>query len=293
MIMRDLIGYGPEGLNFYWPNNAKIAINFILNYEEGSELSPVNGDTYAETQGADFPFSPKDEGIRNLSIESFYEYGSRVGLWRLLRLFDAYQIPLTFFVSGQALLLNPLLAMYLAQNNHEVAGHGWRWIDYARTSREVEKEHIILCIETLEKLTGQRPKGWYTGRRSENTRSLLLEIGGFIYDSDSYADELPYYQNQHLIIPYSLDCNDFKFTTNPGLITAQAFYEQLVASFNYLYQEKRPTIMTIGLHPRLSGRPARCEAVKQFLNYLLQYDDIWITQRIKIAEHWLKEFPVA
>ncbi|MDR3501391.1 MAG: polysaccharide deacetylase family protein [Legionella sp.] len=290
--MRDLIGYGPDGFNFYWPNNAKVAINFVINYEEGSELSPVNGDMYAEMQGMDFPFAAKDEGMRNLSAESCYEYGSRVGLWRLLRLFDLYQIPLTFFITGQALLLNPLFALYLAHNNHEVAGHGWRWIDYARVPREVEKEHIVLCIETLEKLTGQKPNGWYTGRRSENTRDLLLEIGGFTYDSDSYADDLPYYHDQHLIIPYSLDCNDFKFTTNPGFVTPQAFYEQLVASFNYLYEEKRPVIMTIGLHPRLSGKPARCQAIKQFLDYLLQYEDIWITQRINIADYWLKEFPV-
>lgn len=289
--MRDLIGYGPDGFNFSWPNNAKVAINFVINYEEGSELSPVNGDMYAETQGMDFPFALKDEGMRNLSAESSYEYGSRVGLWRLLRLFDRYQIPLTFFVTGQALLFNPLFALYLAQNDHEIAGHGWRWIDYSRMPREVEKEHIILCIETLKKLTGQKPKGWYTGRRSENTRDLLLEIGGFTYDSDSYADELPYYHDQHLIIPYSLDCNDFKFTTNPGFVTPKAFYEQLITSFNYLYEEKRSVIMTVGLHPRLSGKPARCQAIKQFLDYLLQYEDIWITPRINIANYWLKEFP--
>lgn len=151
----------------------------MINYEEGAELSPIHGDSHAETSGADFPFIPKAKGQRNLSMESFYEYGSRVGIWRLLRLFDHYKIPLTFFVTGQALILNPLLADYLAQQSHEIAGHGWRWINYANIPRKVEKKHILLCMETLEKLTGHKPRGWYTGRRSESTRKLLLEIGGF------------------------------------------------------------------------------------------------------------------
>lgn len=287
--MRDFLGYGLEEKQWFWPNNAKIAINFVINYEEGSELSPLNGDAEAETSGADFPFTAKAKGERNLSMESFYEYGSRVGLWRLLRLFNHYQIPLTFFVTGQALILNPLLANYLAQSQHEVAGHGWRWINYADIPPEIEKKHFLLCIETIKKLTGQRPKGWYTGRRSENTRKILLEIGGFLYDSDSYADELPYYIDKHLVIPYSLDCNDFRFTTTPGFSSTQAFYERLIHTFNYLYQEKRLTIMTIGLHPRLSGKPDRSQMLKQFLDYLAQYQDIWITRRIDIAHYWLKQ----
>jgi len=289
--MRDLVGKDPEPINFFWPNKTKIAVNFVLNYEEGSELTPVNGDLWAETSGTDFPFVPKAKGKRNLSVESFYEYGSRVGLWRLLRLFDHYQIPLTFFVTGQALMLNPLLASYLRQHTHEVAGHGWRWIDYANIPKTIEKEHMQLCIETLEQLTGQRPKGWYTGRRSEHTRELLLELGGFTYDSDSYADELPYYVDKHLIIAHSLDCNDFKFTTTPGFGSAQAFYDQLINTFDYLYQEKRPAIMTIGLHPRLSGKPDRCLMLKKFLDYLISYHDIWITKRIDIANYWIEVNP--
>ena len=158
--MRDLTGYGSKEYLFCWPNQAKVAINFVVNYEEGSELTPVNGDLQAETSGADFPFSFKGEGNRNLSMESFYEYGSRAGLWRLLRLFDHYQIPLTFFATGHALALNPLLAEYLTLQHHEVAGHGWRWIDYAHIPKKIEKEHMLLCIKTLQKLTGQRPKGW-------------------------------------------------------------------------------------------------------------------------------------
>ncbi|HHT0594274.1 TPA: polysaccharide deacetylase family protein [Legionella anisa] len=289
--MRDLVGYGSEGKNFFWPNKAKVAINFVINYEEGAELSPIHGDSYAETSGTDFPFIPKAKGQRNLSMESFYEYGSRVGIWRLLRLFDHYKIPLTFFVTGQALILNPLFADYLAQQSHEIAGHGWRWINYANIPRRVEKKHILLCMETLEKLTGYKPRGWYTGRRSESTRKILLEIGGFLYDSDSYADELPYYSQNHLIIPYSLDCNDFSFTTTPGITNAKTFYERLMNTFHYLYQEKRLVLMTIGLHPRLSGKPERCLMLKQFLEHVTQYQDVWIARRIDIAQFWLEKSP--
>lgn len=224
-------------------------------------------------------------------MESFYEYGSRVGIWRLLRLFDPYNIPLTFFVTGQALVLNPVFADYLAQQNHEVAGHAWRWLNYTNIPKKVEKKHMLLCVETLEKLTGRKPKGWYTGRRSENTRELLLELGGFLYDSDSYADELPYYINNHLVIPYSLDCNDFRFTTSPGFQDPRDFYERLMNTFCYLYQEKRLAIMTIGLHPRLSGKPDRCFILKQFLDHLTQYQDIWITRRMDIAKFWLQTVP--
>lgn len=291
MNMRDLVGYGPEEKNLFWPNKAKLAINFVINYEEGAELSPLYGDAHAETSGADYPFAPKAKGKRNLSMESFYEYGSRVGIWRLLRLFDPYNIPLTFFVTGQALVLNPVFADYLAQQNHEVAGHAWRWLNYTNIPKKVEKKHMLLCVETLEKLTGRKPKGWYTGRRSENTRELLLELGGFLYDSDSYADELPYYINNHLVIPYSLDCNDFRFTTSPGFQDPRDFYERLMNTFCYLYQEKRLAIMTIGLHPRLSGKPDRCFILKQFLDHLTQYQDIWITRRMDIAKFWLQTVP--
>ncbi|MCW8443432.1 polysaccharide deacetylase family protein [Fluoribacter gormanii] len=289
--MRDLLGYGPEGISLSWPNKAKIAINFVINYEEGAELSPANGDVQAEISGADFPFMPKAKGQRNLSMESFYEYGSRVGIWRLLRLFDHYRIPLTFFVTGQALILNPLFADYLASQNHEVAGHGWRWINYTNVPRRIEKKHILLTIETIEKLTGHKPKGWYTGRRSENTRELLFELGGFLYDSDSYADELPYYIEQHLVIPYSLDCNDFRFTITPGFSEASQFCARLINTFHYLYQEQRLAMMTIGLHPRLSGKPDRCLVLKQFLDHLTQYQDVWIARRIDIAQFWLNALP--
>jgi allantoinase len=287
--MRDLIGYGPTQPSFDWPNQAKVAINFVINYEEGAELSPVNGDLKAEEYGCDFPFSKKLEGQRNYSIESFYEYGSRVGIWRLLRLFDHHQIPLTFFITGYALILNPPFTKYLEGSTHEVAGHGWRWINYANISEPAEKKDIIRCVDTIEQLTGKRPKGWYTGRRSAQTRDLLLHIAGFIYDSDSYADELPFKLDNHLVIPYSLDCNDFRFTTSPGFNTSNDFYLQLKNTFDYLYQENRLTVMTIGLHPRLSGQPSRSNALNQFLTYLSQFKNIWITRRIDIAHYWLSQ----
>ena len=286
-MMRDLIGYGPTPPHIEWPKHSKLAINFVINYEEGAELTPVNGDDEAEINGSDFPFSKKDPGERNYSMESFYEYGSRVGLWRLIRLFDSYKIPLTFFITGYALILNPRFANYLTHSSHEIAGHGWRWINYANKSPADEKKDIIRCLDTIEQLTGKRPKGWYTGRRSPHTRDLLLKIGGFIYDSDSYADDLPYKIKDHLVIPYSLDCNDFRFTTSPGFNTSRDFYLQLKSTFDYLYQENQPAIMTVGLHPRLSGYPSRCNTLKQFLSYISQFQNIWITKRIDIANYWL------
>lgn len=285
--MRDVIGYGPNPTEIEWPNQAKVAINFVINYEEGAELSPLNGDTIAEESGCDFPFSKRPLGQRNLSMESFYEYGSRVGIWRLVRLFDRHQIPLTFFITGYALIMNPHLAKYLETSSHELAGHGWRWINYANESLEDEKKDIIRCIETIQQLTGKKIEGWYTGRRSSHTRDLLLQLGGFTYDSDSYADELPYKLGNHLIIPYSLDCNDFRFTTAPGFNTSADFFLQLKNTFDYLYQEQRAAIMTIGLHPRLSGQPSRSHALNRFITYLKQFDNVWITRRIDIANYWL------
>jgi allantoinase len=203
-------------------------------------------------------------------------------------LFDSHQLPLTFFVTGYALTLNPEFSAYLANSNHEVAGYGWRWINYAKESRATEKQHMYRCIEILEQLTGQRPVGWYTGRRSKHTRDLLLEIGGFVYDSDSYADDLPYKIDEHLVIPYSLECNDFRLTTSPGFATSNDFYQHLKNTFDYLYQENRPAIMTIGLHPRLSGKAGNCMALSQFIAYIMQFQNIWISRRVDIARYWLE-----
>lgn len=290
-MLRDMVGYGRKPPNIQWPNQAKVALNFVINYEEGAELTPVNGDAFSEIYGGEFPLAAKSEGMRSLSMESLFEYGSRAGLWRLIRLFEQERIPLTFFITGLALTLNAELSQYLQKSAHETAGHGWRWIDYAQLSPEEEKEHILLCIKTIEKLTGQRPLGWYTGRRSEYTRDLLLEIGGFVYDSDSYADDFPYFaaNHSHLIIPYTLDCNDFRFSTSPGFSQANDFFNYLKNTLDFLYQENRATMMTIGLHPRFSGHPGRCLALKQFLSYLKQFPDLWIARRIDIARYWLQQ----
>ncbi|ASQ45093.1 polysaccharide deacetylase family protein [Legionella clemsonensis] len=288
---RQMVGYGANPLQIFWPNHAKIAVNFVLNYEEGAELSPVNGDKFAEEYGGEFTLAKKPAGMRNRSMESLFEYGSRTGVWRLIRLFDSENIPLTFFMTGLALTLNPELSSYLKKSSHELAGHGWRWIDYALISKEEEKEHIRNCCHTIKKLTGKTVEGWYSGRRSENTRNLLLEIGGFIYDSDSYADDLPYFEGNHLIVPYTLDCNDFRFSTSPGFSYGNEFFLHLKNTLDYLYAEQRAAMMTIGLHSRISGHPGRSMAVKQFIDYLKQFPDIWIARRIDIARHWLAQSP--
>lgn len=289
--MRDMTGYGRHIPPIKWPNNALLAVNFVINYEEGAERTPVNGDTHCETYGGEFPLATKPQGMRSLSMESLYEYGSRRGIWRLLNLFDQQQIPLTFFVTGYALTLNQELCLYLKQHTHEVAGHGWRWIDYATLSAAEEMRHISQCLDTLHQLTGKAIQGWYSGRCSTNTRQLLQSHPSLCYDSDSYADDLPFYINQQLVIPYTLDCNDFRFTTNPGFNTAEDFFHHLNNTLTYLYQEKQPAIMSIGLHPRISGRPGRCHAIKKFLACLARLPDIWIARRIDIARHWRNHFP--
>lgn len=290
MSKRSVMGYGRNFPAVHWPDAAKVAINFVINYEEGAELSPLNGDKFSESYGGEFPLASKPQGVRNLSMESLFDYGSRAGLWRLLRLFDKENIPLTFFVTGFALTLNPDFCDFLRISHHEIAGHGWRWIDYAPIPKAEEKKHIQLCIETLHQLTGKKPQGWYTGRQSENTRKLLLEIGGFLYDSESYADDIPYFENQHLIIPYSLDCNDFRFGTSPGFTCPHDFFNQLKYTFDYLYEENRCGLMSIGLHPRFSGHPGRCMAVKKFIDYIKKFPDVWITRRIDIANYWLENY---
>lgn len=289
MMGRNLIGYAGHAPIPCWPEGARIAINFVVNYEEGAELTPLNGDTQAEAYGGEFPMPPRPQGQRHLSMESLFEYGSRTGIWRLLRLFEQKAIPLTCFATGFALQLNPELCQYLRFSGYDIAGHGWRWIDYALMPKEEEKKHILQCVNTIEQLTGQRPQGWYTGRRSENTRPLLREIGGFLYDSDSYADDLPYTEEGHLIIPYTLICNDFRYTTNPGFPNGDAFYLALKNTLDYLYEDNRPALMTIGLHARISGHPGRCLAVRRFIDYLSRFPDVWIARRVDIARYWLSE----
>lgn len=280
-------GFGKSGPDYVWPNNKKIAVNFVINYEEGAENSPIYGDEYAERYGGEFLSKSLPAGQRNMSMESLFEYGSRSGIWRLTRLFDDHNIPLTFFVTGKALSQNPEFCKYLQGCQHEVAGHGYRWIDYAAMSQKQERADIEKCVADIQKYTNKQVAGWYTGRRSVNTRDLLRKIGGFLYDSDSYADDLPYFEDEHLIIPYTLVNNDFRLSTSPGFSSAEDFYQHLCWTFDYLAKEDRVSLMSIGLHARISGHPGRCMAVAKFLEHINGNANVWLVSREELARYLL------
>jgi putative urate catabolism protein len=290
-MQRDFIGYGRNLPKVVWPNNARLALNFVLNYEEGSESNILDGDDHSEGYLTDLPGAQALKAERHLSVESLFEYGSRAGIWRLLRLFDEQSIPLTLFATGLALERNKELSELLKQSHHEIAGHGYRWINYRTVNESLEKEQIQKTIEIIQSLTQKKVKGWYTGRRSSHTRKLVVEAG-LLYDSDSYADDLPYWINvsnqAHLIIPYQRDTNDARYAISPGWNTGEDFFQYLKASFEYLYREGLhfPKMMTVGMHARLSGRPGRCEALYRFIKFIKQFDDLWICRREEIATHW-------
>jgi allantoinase len=290
-MQRDLTGYSRNLPKVVWPKNARLALNFVLNYEEGSESNVLDGDDHSEGYLTDLPGAVALKGERNLSVESLFEYGSRAGIWRLLHLFDEFSIPLTIFATGLALERNPEVAEILKQSDHEIAGHGYRWIDYRNVSESFELEHIRKTIEIIQTLTQKKVVGWYTGRRSVHTRQLIVDAG-LRYDSESYADDLPYWVQvsgqKHLIIPYQLDTNDARYAVSPGWNTGEDFFQYLKAAFECLYREGAhfPKMMTVGIHPRLSGRPGRCEALYRFINFIKQFDDVWICRREDIANHW-------
>jgi allantoinase len=293
--LRDMIGYGAKGKEISWPNNAKLALQLVLNYEEGGENCILNGDKYSETFLSEINGAKAIKG-RNISMESIYEYGSRAGFWRLDRLFREKKIPVTIFGVGLALKKNPEICETIKKGNYEVAAHGYRWIDYQGIKKSVEKKHMQEAIKTIKDIFGSRPYGWYTGRCSPNTRDLVIEEGGFLYDSDSYSDDLPYWEyrnkKKQLIIPYTLDNNDMRFATNQGFNTGDHFFNYLKDSFDALYEEGKssPKMMSVGLHCRLIGRPGRIQSLKKFLDYVLKFDDIWICKRIDIANHWIKNY---
>lgn len=293
--LRDLIGYGANPPHPEWPNDARVAVQFVLNVEEGSESSILNGDKESEAYLHEIPGRPARLKERDLSVESLYEYGSRAGFWRILKLFEEYQIPLTAFVVGRALELNPELGIALAEQAHELAGHGYRWLDYRHIDEHQEREHIQRTIELIQQSSGKPPVGWYTGRVSSNTRRLLKEAGGFLYDSDAYNDDLPYWLDNHLVIPYTLVNNDFRYLLPTGFSNGQDFFNALKDAFDYLWAEGEhsPKMMNIGLHSRISGHPARTTALKQFLDYVSQHEQVWICHREDIARHWLKVHPPA
>ena len=261
----------------------------MLNYEEGGERTPLEGDPESEAYLHEVVGAPPTVGRRNLNTESMFEYGSRAGFWRVHRIFQAHGLPLTVYAVGQALEGNPAAARAMADAGWEVASHGWRWIDYLDVSEEDERADMRHAIETIERACGQRPVGWYTGRVSEATRRLVVEEGGFLYDSDSYADELPYWVevtgHQHLVIPYTLDANDFKFLIPNGFVTASDFHDYLVDSFERLYEEGG-RMMSVGLHCRIVGRPGRADGLDRFLAHVKARDGVWVTTRAEIARHW-------
>ena len=293
---RDMIGYGSKVPKVVWPNNARLALQIVLNYEEGAENNILHGDKHSETFLSEI-IGAQAFKDRHINMESMYEYGSRRGFWRLHKLFQEKKIPITIFGVAMALERNPEVCKAIKNGNYEVACHGWRWIDYQNVKKSNEKKDMKLAIKTIKKIFGNRPLGWYTGRCSPNTRDLVFDDGGFLYDSDSYGDDLPYWEykknKKQLIIPYTLDNNDMRFATNQGFNTGDQFYTYLKDSFDALYEEGKtnPKMMSVGLHCRLIGRPGRIQSLKKFLDYVLKFNDVWICKRIDIAKHWIKNYP--
>jgi putative urate catabolism protein len=293
--LRNMIGYGANGKKISWPNNAKLALQIVLNYEEGAENCVLNGDKYSETFLSEIIGAKAIKG-RHINMESIYEYGSRAGFWRLDKLFKEKKIPITVFGVGLALKQNLEVCEAIKNGDYEVAAHGYRWIDYQDIKKSVEKKHMLEAIKTIKNIFGTRPLGWYAGRCSPNTRGLVFDEGGFLYDSDSYSDDLPYWEQRgkkkQLIIPYTLDNNDMRFATNQGFNTGDHFFNYLKDSFDTLYDEGKtsPKMMSVGLHCRLIGRPGRIQSLKKFLDYVLKFDDIWICKREEIAKHWIENY---
>ena len=298
---RDLRGYGAHPPPADWPGNARIAVQFVLNYEEGGERCVLDGDPHAETFLSEIVQAPPHPA-RHMSMESLYEYGSRVGVWRILREFERRGLPLTVFAVALALARNPEAAAAFGEQGHEIAGHGWRWLDYQNVDIDTERSHLHQAVHLIERLTGQRPLGWYTGRDSPNTRRLVVEEGGFEYDADHYGDELPFWTQvdvgggvaqPHLIVPYTLDANDMRFATVQGFNTADHFFTYLRDTFDTLYAEGEdtPRMMSVGLHCRLTGKPGRFRALQRFLDHIERHDRVWVARRLDIARHWQARHP--
>ena len=290
---RDMIGYGRQTPDPQWPGNARIAVQFVVNYEEGGENCILHGDKASEAFLSEIVGAPALEGVRHMNMESIYEYGSRAGFWRLHRLFTGRGMPVTVFGVAMALERNPDAVAGMLEADWEIASHGYRWIDYQYISEAEEREHLAHAIEIHTRVTGSRPLGWYTGRTSPDTRQLVLEDGGFLYDTDSYADDLPYWveglnDKPHLVIPYTLDANDMRFATNQGFNSGDQFFTYLKDTFDTLYAEGEtaPKMMSVGLHCRLAGRPGRAAALARFLDYVQSQDRVWICRRLDIARHW-------
>jgi putative urate catabolism protein len=296
---RDMIGYAASPPDPKWPGGARIAVQFVINYEEGAENSVLHGDAASESFLSEMVGAAPIPDMRHMSMESLYEYGSRAGFWRLHRLFTGMGVPVTVYAVAMAMERNPAAVEAMLKADWEIASHGYRWINYQHVTENIEREHIGLAIETHKRVTGERPLGWYQGRTSPNTARLVVEEGGFVYDADSYADDLPYYDAQHgrpqLIVPYTLDTNDMRFAAPQGFNSGDQFFAYLRDAFDVLYAEGEtaPKMLSVGLHCRIVGRPARMASLRRFIEHVQSHDRVWIAKRIEIARHWLAVHPYA
>ncbi len=294
---RDLEGYGEQPPRADWPDGARLALQFVLNYEEGGENCVLHGDSCSESFLSEIIGADAREAVRHISMESVYEYGSRVGVWRLRRLFREHQVPVTVFAVGMAVERYAAPVRALHADGQEICAHGYRWIDYQYVDEDTERTHMKQAVEAIETATGERPLGWYTGRCGPNTRRLVVEEGGFLYDSDDYSDDLPHWNHEHgrphLVVPYTLDVNDMRFATAQGFNAGEQFHNYLKDSFDVLYKEGEhtPRMMSVGLHCRLAGRPGRFAALERFIRYAKSFDDVWWCRRIDIAHHWQRRHP--
>lgn len=304
---RDLSGYGESGFDPQWPGGARIAVQFVLNYEEGGENSVLHGDSTAETFLSEM-FDPAPYRDRHMSMEGIYEYGARQGVWRVLREFDRFEYPLTVFAVATALQRNPAVAEAMQKRDCDIVCHGLKWISYQDVSEDIERAHMSRALEIVESLTGTRPLGWYTGRDSPNTRRLVVDDGRLLYDSDYYGDDLPFWMlvadtegatKPHLVVPYTLDANDMRFALPQGYSDSEPFYRYLRDQFDTLYEEgdpdglARPGMMSVGLHPRIVGRPGRIRGLRRFLEHISSKEDVWVATRGAIARHWSEHHPVS
>ena len=298
---RDLIGYANRPPHADWPGKARIAVQFVLNYEEGGENNILHGDSGSEQFLSEIIGAPSYQA-RHMSMESVYEYGSRAGVWRILNEFEKRSLPLTIFGVAMAMQRHPELARTFVDLGHEIACHGLRWIHYQHVDEKTERDHMEKAIEIIQRLTGAMPLGWYTGRDSPNTRRLVVENGNFLYDSDYYGDDLPFWtevetsngeRKPHLVVPYTLDTNDMRFATPQGFNSGEQFFQYLRDSFDVLYAEgeSAPKMLSVGLHCRLAGRPGRFAALQRFLDHIQGHDQVWICRRIDIARHWIDRHP--
>ncbi|MEC7140504.1 MAG: allantoinase PuuE [Pseudomonadota bacterium] len=294
---RDMVGYGAHPPHPQWPGNARIAVQFVVNYEEGGENNILHGDEASEAFLSEIVGADARKGVRHMNMESIYEYGSRAGFWRLHRMFTDRAMPVTVFGVATALERNPEAVAAMKRAGWEIASHGLKWIDHQYMSIERERLQMEEAMRLHEAATGERPLGWYTGRTSENSRELTAELSGFLYNADSYADELPYWETTahgpQLIVPYTLDANDMRFATNQGFNSGDQFFAYLRDSFDVLYAEGEtaPKMMSVGLHCRLVGRPGRAAALARVLDYVQSHDAVWVTTRADIARHWRERFP--